>query len=370
MIERLFRQRRVLLGGTAPVVERCGGQHDFAQLDRQADARGGWQLVGPRQALAGDAQCFVVGKEPQTKLSCRHHRACGQCRVAALGSVVREIRGALGVEGRITLEQFRDAPVHRASPGRGDAAVDAAGNELMGKAKTLSGGLQHRPPCRGLEDFADPVPVDARDARQRFGVDPRREYGRPAQDVSIVAGKTREPLLHELTERLTTVAREFGACELDREQRVAAAVHAESLAARTGCVCVDELAQRFHGQRSEPDLLKQIGLAQLAQGARDGGIVAQLVGARREQTEQRLSGFRASHEVQRGRARLVTPVHVIETDHDRLPLEPGGEQRAQALEEMRTVAWSALPKIAVAVAGSTRRNASTHSANGRIDSDS
>ncbi len=71
--------------------------------------------------------------------------------------------------------------MHRAPSSRRDPGVDAVRDQLVGKTQAALGGPQHRAACGGLEHLADPVPVEAGDSREHFGVDARREHRGPAQ---------------------------------------------------------------------------------------------------------------------------------------------------------------------------------------------
>ena len=88
------------------------------------------------------------------------------------------------------------------------------------KRKPRSVGQQHRLTRRGLEHFADAIPVQARDPRQRRGVDSRRQHGGPAQHLAAVDVEARQALLNELVKRVSAIAGGLGACQLDGKQRI------------------------------------------------------------------------------------------------------------------------------------------------------
>jgi hypothetical protein len=143
MVERLLGERGVLARGCFPIRDGRRGEHDLAQLERQADAlRGARELLDPLQSLAREPTRLVVGEEPEAKARGRDHGARRQRGVGALRRVVREIGGALRLERRVLLERQR-APMHRAAPRGRYSRVDAASDELVREAQAAVGLHQH-----------------------------------------------------------------------------------------------------------------------------------------------------------------------------------------------------------------------------------
>src|SRR5690606_12148467 len=155
----------------------------------------------------------------------------------------------------------------------------------------------------------------------------------PAQHLAALVIEAREALLNELVERLTAVAGGLRASELDRKQRIAAAFAAELRAIRVRHAGADEHAHIRFAQRPELDLLEQAGLAQLAQRAPHGGVVAHLVLTRREDAYERLIAVRARDVVQRRRARLVAPMKIVEQHDDGLHAGSVRDELAQRAEQ-------------------------------------
>jgi hypothetical protein len=179
--------------------------------------------------------------------------------------VVREVGCALGLEHGVLLEQLGDAAVHRPPPRGRNAGVDAARDQVVREAQAAVCRQQHRMARRGGERFADGVPVEAREPGQRGRIDARREHGRPAQHLAAVGVEACEALLEHFTQRLPAFAGHFGARELDREQRVAAALFAEAFGVGRRRARADDLAHGVLAERFEIDFLEKSRSAQVAQ---------------------------------------------------------------------------------------------------------
>jgi hypothetical protein len=118
-------------------------------------------VLDPLQPFACERQRLVVRKEAQTQLTGRNHCACGQSSVAALRSMVCEVRSALGIERCVLLEQFRNAPMHGAPARQRNGSIDAACDQVVREAEAALSRQQHSVARRSVQRFSDRVPIQS-----------------------------------------------------------------------------------------------------------------------------------------------------------------------------------------------------------------
>ena len=125
MIERLFRQHRILASGRLPVFERPGREFDIVQIDRHADPLGLRQIIDQLHPAPYQVQGFVVGIKAQAQAARRNHGTRGETVVTALRGMMGEICGSAQVQRGALLEPVRDAPVHDLATQRGKGGINS-----------------------------------------------------------------------------------------------------------------------------------------------------------------------------------------------------------------------------------------------------